>query len=120
MAVAQEQHGVSATVATTIGRQPDSLLASRTFRNHFEHFDERLDDWAANVQSEMFFDSNIGAGEDFDAIEKSQEQVLGEKVSLRGFDRDGFIVRFRDDRYDLRAIAQEIETLHDDSLLLYA
>jgi hypothetical protein len=38
----------------------DSPLAPRTFRNHFEHFDERLEDWATSLGSHNFIDGNVG------------------------------------------------------------
>jgi hypothetical protein len=38
----------------------DSVLAPRTFRNHFEHFDERLELWAATSPHRNFVDSNVG------------------------------------------------------------
>jgi len=37
----------------------DSVLKSRAFRNHFEHFDERLDKWANSSKRKNFADSNI-------------------------------------------------------------
>lgn len=37
-----------------------SPLESRTFRNHFEHFDERLEKWASSSKRRNFADSNVG------------------------------------------------------------
>ncbi len=38
----------------------DSPLAPRAFRNHFEHFDERLEAWATSSTRRNFADSNVG------------------------------------------------------------
>jgi hypothetical protein len=38
----------------------DSPLANRDLRNHFEHFDERLEDWATSSARHNFVDSCIG------------------------------------------------------------
>jgi hypothetical protein len=39
----------------------NSSLKSRKFRNHFEHFDERLEQWISSSQHHNFIDSNLGA-----------------------------------------------------------
>jgi hypothetical protein len=44
--------------------EDDSPIAPRVFRNHFEHFDERLENWAvewARGATRVFVDSNISA-----------------------------------------------------------
>ena len=38
----------------------DSPLEPRTLRNHFEHFDERIESWAQSSARRNFADSNIG------------------------------------------------------------
>ena len=38
----------------------DSPLKARKFRDHFTHFDERLDDWALSSESHDYADSNVG------------------------------------------------------------
>ncbi|MBN8528826.1 MAG: hypothetical protein J0M36_06290 [Caulobacterales bacterium] len=38
----------------------DNPLADVTLRNHLEHFDERLDQWAEESKNRIFVDSNIG------------------------------------------------------------
>ncbi len=81
----------------------NSPLEPRTFRNHFEHFDERLDDWANSSPHHNFVDSNVGppnmivgiAGGDY----------------LRNFDTTNNAVTYRGDRYELRPVVTELQTL---------
>jgi len=39
------------------------------FRNHFEHFDERLEEWAKSSERHNFVDSNIGPPNMIDGID---------------------------------------------------
>lgn len=36
-----------------------NVLSDRTFRNHFEHYDERIEDWFDNNNSAVYKDSEI-------------------------------------------------------------
>jgi hypothetical protein len=40
--------------------EDDSPLKARRFRDHFTHFDERLDDWALSSENRDYADSNVG------------------------------------------------------------
>src|SRR5579862_3776447 len=40
----------------------DSPIANRTLRNHFEHFDERIDSWTTKSKHHMFIDRTILVG----------------------------------------------------------
>ena len=44
----------------TLGVDDTHLLKTRTLRDHFEHFDERLDDWAENSVGRQMVTDNIG------------------------------------------------------------
>ena len=44
----------------SLGIADESPLKSRAFRNHFEHFDERLETWGISQRTHMVVDSNIG------------------------------------------------------------
>lgn len=48
-----------AALRDSLGVQEQSPLAPRSFRNHFEHFDERLEAWAASSKRHNFADSNV-------------------------------------------------------------
>lgn len=84
---------------------PDaSPLEPRTFRNHFEHFDERLEAWATSSPRRGFVDANIGpAG-----------FISGPRASdfLRNFDTTNHAVMFRGDMYELRPLIDSLQTLH--------
>ena len=42
-----------------LGVDDRNLLSDRTFRNHFEHYDERIEDWFDNNNSSVCMDSRI-------------------------------------------------------------
>lgn len=42
-----------------LGVDDNNLLSDRTFRNHFEHYDERIEDWFENNNSAVYMDSRI-------------------------------------------------------------
>lgn len=43
-----------------LGVTDESPLADRSFRNHFEHFDERIEAWDRSDPHRIYVDSNIG------------------------------------------------------------
>ena len=82
----------------------DSVLAPRTFRNHFEHFDERLDAWAAAAGARNFVDSNIGLSGMISGLDSAG--------FLRNLDTKDMAVTFRGDSYQLQPIATALQELH--------
>jgi hypothetical protein len=82
----------------------DNVLATRTFRNHFEHFDERLEAWAAADPSRNFVDSNIGPPGMIAGIDPAG--------FLRNLDTKGWALTFRGDAYQLLPIAAALQDLH--------
>lgn len=78
----------------------DSPLEPRTFRNHFEHFDERLERWATSSERHNFADSNVGP----------LSMIVGLEPGdfLRNFDTTNFAVTFRGDIYHLQPVANAI------------
>jgi hypothetical protein len=84
---------------------PDrSILAPRKFRNHFEHFDERLEQWAASSQSKNFADSNVGPTEMISGLERCDY--------LRNLDTTRYAVTFRGDTYHLRRLVEALSNLY--------
>lgn len=81
----------------------ESILAPRRFRNHFEHFDERLEDWATSSDRHNVADSNIGP----------PSMIVGLDPSdfLRNFDTSRFAITFRGDVYEVRPIVEAIRAL---------
>lgn len=82
----------------------DSPLTVRTFRNHFEHFDERLDEWARKTVLQNFADSNIGPLEQFRGFSNAPD-------FHRHYDPETFTLRFRGEACDLKSIVLSINDL---------
>jgi hypothetical protein len=78
-------------------------LEDRTLRNHLEHFDERLDAWAASTQSFLFVDLNIGPPGSIAA--GPPEQVF------RQFDPTTNTLSFRGESFDLQALTAAVGTV---------
>lgn len=87
----------------------DSPLEPRTFRNHFEHFDQRLEAWATSSKRRNFADSNVGPTVMIVGLEPGD--------FLRNFDSTLFAVTFRGDVYDLRPIADAVRDLWEKALV---
>jgi hypothetical protein len=87
--------------------EEDSPLKPRTFRNHFEHFDDRLEQWAviSRPRGRVFIDANIGH------ISTIPGAELGDY--LRNFDSTNSTVTFQGDSYHLPPIVEAIEQLRD-------
>jgi hypothetical protein len=81
----------------------DSRLSPRTFRNHFEHFDERLETWANSSDRHNFLDANLG----------SLDRIAGiDQVDfLRNFDPASFVLTYQGDSYHLRPVVEAIGDL---------
>jgi hypothetical protein len=80
-----------------------SPLEPRNFRNHFEHFDERLETWFSSVGSSQFVDSNIApAG-----------SIVGPRPTayLRNYDPTAQILSFRGDTYHFLTVVQAVTQL---------
>lgn len=85
-----------------LGVRDDSVLAPRTLRSHFEHFDARLEIWASSPHRALL-DSNIGPPGMFKGFDATQ--------FLRNFDTKNFAVTFGRDSYPLQPIATDIREL---------
>jgi len=81
-----------------------SPLSPRTFRNHFEHFDERLDSWARSSERKNFADSNIGPLGMIDGLDAGDY--------IRNYDPTTQTVAFRGDVYHLGPVIAALRELH--------
>jgi hypothetical protein len=88
-----------------LGVSDDSPVAPRTFRNHFEHFDERLDQWAAKSKRHNFVDSNIAGLGAIGGIDPED--------FLRNLDPTTLNLSFRGDSYDLRTVDAALRKIHE-------
>jgi len=87
--------------------EDNSPLNSRTLRNHFEHFDERLDKWVSS-RGNIFADSNIGQIENMIGNLKPEDY-------LRHYDPTTKTVYFKGDRFSILPIIKEISKLQNIS-----
>jgi len=46
-----------------LGVDDDNMLSKRTFRNHFEHYDDRIEKWFEKSSSAVYIDSEINSFE---------------------------------------------------------
>lgn len=81
----------------------DSPIRDRDMRNAFEHFDERLEDWASEGHS-VAVDSNVGPLESF-------IKGVDSKTFLRHFDPTTGVITFRGQSHDMRPILDALEEL---------
>ena len=81
-----------------------SPLAPRSFRNHFEHFDERLEKWAISSKKRNFVDSNVGPTGMISGIDPEDY--------LRNFDTTKNTVTYRGDEYYVQPMVEAIIELH--------
>jgi len=80
-----------------------SYLEPRTFRNHFEHFDERIESWFATKGALGFADSCIGPAGEFGG--------MSTPYYLRNYATDTKTIWFCGDKYDLAPVVEEITEL---------
>jgi hypothetical protein len=81
----------------------DSPLRSRALRNHFEHFDTLLKQWAVSSNPRSFSDLNI--------VSASILSSSDPRDNLRNFDPHTFIVPFRGESYHVLPLVEAAEQL---------
>jgi hypothetical protein len=82
-----------------------SPIASRKFRNHFEHYDFRIEEWAKKAQTKGIIDSNIGPPTSV-IIHPPNKYAY-----MRNFDPSKFILHFRDEEYEIKPVVTAIQDL---------
>ena len=80
----------------------DKIL-SRRLRNHFEHYDERLDDWAQNSENHNLATYSVGGA--------GMIHSLGEKEQFMRFDPATSELWFRGERMFLAEIIRSVQTI---------
>ncbi len=91
------------TLRKSLSVKGDSPLKPRVFRNHFEHFDERLERWAETTQKGAFIDSNVGPA--------GRIRGVSERDYLRNFESATWTVTFRGDSYHLPPLLKAVSGL---------
>jgi len=81
----------------------DSPLASRRLRNHFEHYDERTEKWAAEDPTRTYVDSNIGPLSAFAVGDPSR--------FMRNFDPETIVVSFRGESFEIQPVVEAAQAI---------
>jgi hypothetical protein len=84
----------------------NSPLKSRTFRNHFEHYDSRIEEWAKDYGDKIIIYSNIGP---------IQQVITGLNKNnlfyIRNFDPYKFVLTVRGQEYEFNHVLTAIKNL---------
>lgn len=90
--------------------EDDHILRNRALRDHFEHFDERLDDWAATSPHKNIVDNMIGprAAIGGDAI-KDQD-------IFRMFDPASGMIIFRGERFNVQELVNGLSEVRSKAV----
>jgi len=78
-------------------------LSDRTFRNHFEHYDERIEDWLSSTHSAVYVDQIIGPPPGF--LHEFPQNAH------RGYDPSTQTLTFRGESMDLGSILRAFDDL---------
>lgn len=81
----------------------DSVLKSRSFRDHFEHFDERLDKWVNSSKCKNFADSNIGPPGFISGLDPEDW--------MRNLDSTSLTLTFHGDSYNIPEIMEALKPI---------
>ena len=88
-----------------LGVDDNNLLSDRTFRNHFEHYDERIEDWFDNNSSAVYMDSRI---DPFEPTPWSLPQF-----SHRSYNPVRQTLTFRNESIDLAAVLSALAEIRE-------
>ncbi len=85
--------------------EDSSCLQPRIFRNHFEHYDQRLEKFFLSLEPPNFsyIDRNVSPG----GI-RSLASHVKEKSVLRHFDQEAWTLLFRGEPFDLKPLVKAI------------
>lgn len=96
------RHTVARTaLRESLAVEDDSPLKGVTLRNHFEHYDERIDRWWVESENHMYLDRHTG---DLDSV-----NGFTDVEKFRVFDPIKDAVFFWGRQYDLRPLTEEIK-----------
>lgn len=82
-----------------------SPLALRKFRNYFEHYDSKIEEWAKKPNKQVIFDSNIGV------IESIISNPSNSISIRRNFDSSNMILYFGDESYNVSQVIRAVQDL---------
>ena len=88
-----------------LGIDDNNLLSDRTLRNHFEHYDERIEDWFDSNNSAVYMDSRI------DPFEPTPLRLP--QLFQRSYDPISRTLSFRDESIDLAAVLASLSEIRE-------
>ncbi len=88
-----------------LGVDDDNLLSDRTFRNHFEHYDERIEDWVDSNNSAGYMDSRI------DPFEPTPMTLP--PLFHRSYNPTSRMLSFRNESIDLAAVLAALTEIRE-------
>ena len=83
-----------------LGVPENSPLRDKEFRNHYEHYDSRIDDWVFSSSRHNIINRLVGPLNQIKGVDRGD--------IMKHFDPQTFTLTFRGDIYDLRSAEQEI------------
>ncbi len=83
--------------------EDDNILSDRKFRNHFEHYDERIQTWFENRSSGVYVDLA------FNPFEPTPWEIP--QFYHRAYNQVDKIVTFRDETLDLKELLNALEEI---------
>lgn len=92
-----------ATLRALLDVYDSNPLSDRNFRNHFEHYDERIEDWLASKNSSTYTDSVIGLPPVFARLYPSNVH--------RGYDYSTQTLTFRGESMSLESIVKALDEI---------
>ena len=95
------------TLRQMLNVSEDNLLSDRKFRNHFEHYDERIEDWFNNQSPAVFTDL---------AMNLSLRGTMATK-DHRGYNSHNNTLIFRGQSLDLNEVLNALKEILDNCRL---
>jgi hypothetical protein len=91
----------------------NSPIADRTLRNHFEHFDERIERWAAQSKRHIFIDRSIISG----PVSRTPRVIGGVEPTdvMRTLYSSSLVITFQSDTYDLPTVEQALKEVRESA-----
>ena len=97
----------------SLGVGEESALKVRDIRNHWEHFDERLDEWWRDSPAHFYIDRNIGSGPIIGGLVGGPGVATIKPLDVfSNYDSAAGELTFWGDTFSVPAIVAELEHLH--------
>jgi hypothetical protein len=97
--VSKESADRGAQLRKLLNIENDNLISDRKFRNHFEHYDERLEKWTENRRGY------------FDFVMNPSMQSFGYENISRGYNVDTNTLVFQGETLDLNVIVDALKKI---------